>query len=310
MTLHEKYRPKNFDEIVGQNHLIQPLTDAIKEKKSHSFLFTGPSGCGKTTLARICAKKVGCRDLDIREIDGATSSGVEEMRELQNVMRYRPIGGGKARAVILDEAHRVSKQAFDSLLKIMEEPPSHLFWFLCTTAPEKLQITIRNRCMPFTVKSLKDEDMLSFLKEIALAEKFKTPSDVLNVCAIEAGGSIRQGLVNLAQCHSCKTRREAKALLQRLDDSDPIKELCRFVSNGSGSWQKAMAIVGKLEDQSPEGVRIMIVNYLGVCLRNSSSDKDAIRFLSILEAFDSPYNDSEKFSPLLLSIGRVLFAGG
>jgi DNA polymerase-3 subunit gamma/tau len=305
--LHEKYRPGKFVDVFGQGHLISQLEEAVKKRSSHAFLFSGPAGCGKTTLARICARELGCRDLDIRETDGATDSGVDEMRALQNAMRYKPLGGGKARACIIDEAHRISKQAFDSLLKVMEEPPEHLFWFLCTTAPEKLQKTIRSRCMPFTVKSLSDDDMKEFLGGITRAEKLKTSDEVLSVCAIEAAGSLRQGLVNLAMCSSCKTRREAKALLQRLDESDPMRELCQFIIRG-GSWSKFIALMEKLEDQSPEGIRIMIVNYLGGCLKNANSDKEAMGFLGLLQHFESPYNDSEKMSPLFLSVGRALFS--
>lgn len=307
-TLHEKYRPKSFVDIVGQGHLFPSLKDAIEEQRSHAFLFSGPSGCGKTTLARICANNLGCNDADIREVDGATTAGVDAMRELQNAMRYKPIGGGKARAAIIDEAHRVTKQAWDTLLKIIEEPPPHLYWFLCTTAPEKLQATVRNRCMPFVVKSLNDRDMLAFLTKIAELEDFATNPDILTTCASEAGGSPRQGLVNLSLCSGCKTRREARALLQRLDESDPIKELCQFLIKG-GSWQKAMSLVDKLQDESPEGIRIVVCNYLAACLRRATNDNEAVGFLGKLEAFKEPYNESEKFAPLVLSIGRVLFSG-
>lgn len=304
-VLHDKYRPKRFVDVFGQEHLIPKLEEAIKARSSHAFLFSGPAGCGKTTLARICARELGCKDIDIRETDGATDSGVDEMRTLQNAMRYRPISG-PARACIIDEAHRISKQAFDSLLKVMEEPPEHLFWFLCTTAPEKLQKTIKSRCMPFTVKSLSDDDMKEFLGDIAKAEKLKTSPEVLSVCAIEAQGSMRQGLVNLALCGACKGRREAKALLQRADESDPMRELCQLVVRG-GSWQKFMAIMEKLEDQSPEGIRIMIVNYLGGCLQRANNKEEVMGFLTLLQNFETPYNDSEKMAPLFLSVGRALF---
>lgn len=307
-TLHQKYRPDSFDTIIGQGHLLGSLKDALKEKRSHAFLFSGPSGCGKTTLARICANNLGCSDADIREVDGATTAGVDAMRDLQNAMRYKPIGGGKARAAIIDEAHRVTKQAWDTLLKIIEEPPPHLYWFLCTTAPEKLQATVRNRCMPFVVKPLSDRDMLAFLTNVAKLEDFATNQDILITCASEAGGSPRQGLVNLSLCSGVKTRREARALLQRLDESDPIKDLCRFIVQG-GSWQKAMALVDKLQEENPEGIRIVVCNYLAACLRRATSDKEAVGFLGKLEAFKAPYNESEKFAPLVLSLGQVLFSG-
>jgi DNA polymerase-3 subunit gamma/tau len=116
ITLHTKYRPTKFSDVIGQDHFIKQLGDITSDRTSQAYLFHGPAGCGKTTLARICARKLGCKPSDIIEHDGATKNGVEEMRNLQTAVRYKPIGGGSVRAVILDEVHRVTGQAFDSIL--------------------------------------------------------------------------------------------------------------------------------------------------------------------------------------------------
>ena len=144
-VLHTKYRPKAFKQVTGQDHIIEQLQKILAERSSHAFLFHGPAGCGKTTLARLATKELGCAPKDVMEIDAATKTGVDDVRAIQMAVRYKPLGGGDTRAVIIDEAHRISVQAFDSLLKIMEESPVHLFWFLCTTLPQKVPSTVESR---------------------------------------------------------------------------------------------------------------------------------------------------------------------
>lgn len=307
-VLHERYRPSKYSEVVGQDHMLDSLQDLIEDQSTHAFLFSGPAGCGKTTLARITARELGCADIDIREADGATHSSKDEMKALVQNVLYRPLAGG-SRAVIIDEVHRISAAAFDSLLKVFEEPPSHLYWLLCTTQPEKVPKTIRSRCSSFTVKAIGNREMLEFIKGIAKEEGLDTPDDVLTVVANEAYGSFRKGLVNLAQCAGCRNRKEAHKLLLKIDDEDAVVRLCRLLVNGGG-WMEAMDLLTKLEKdgEGPEGIRIVVVNYVAVALKNAKSDEDALRLLSILDNFERPYNDSERHAPLLLSVGRTLFS--
>jgi DNA polymerase III gamma/tau subunit len=307
-VLHKKYRPKTFAEVVGQAPVTSSLSKMIERRASQAFLFSGPSGTGKTTLARIAANKLGCTPTNIIEIAAAKFTGVEDMRQLQDGLQYRPFGKSTQKSFILDECHRLSRQAWDSLLKVVEEPPDHITWFLCTTEVNKVPDTIKTRCAAFTLKSVKDEYLGELLDRICEREKLDLPGDVGDLIIKQAQGSPRQMLVNLELCRDCKNKKQASDLLRTALQSDATLELCRFLMNG-GSWIKGMGIVSKLDDESPESVRILVTNYVGVALKNAKTEKEACFLLSILEAFAAPYNTSERMAPLLLSIGRVLYNG-
>jgi DNA polymerase-3 subunit gamma/tau len=306
-ALHTLYRPQTFDQVVGQTAVITSLKNVIKRRGAQAYLFCGPAGTGKTTLARIVASELGCAQNSIMEIDAATFTGIDAMRQVQETVQYKPFGKSEHRAVLIDEIHRLSRNAFDSLLKIVEEPPAHVTWLFATTEVNKVPKTIQTRCAAFTLKPVNDKDLLGLIEEVSVSEKIKLSDGMADIIVRESGGSPRQALVNLALCRDLKTRQEAAQVLRSALSSDPVHELCQYVCNG-GSWQKAMAIIAKLEDENPEGVRLVIVNYVGKALQSAKSDDAACRFLSILEAFSAPYNNSENLSPLLLSLGRVLFA--
>jgi DNA polymerase III gamma/tau subunit len=306
-TLHTKYRPDTFDQVVGQDVVVKALDKIIERDGSHSFLFAGPSGCGKTTLARICAKEVGCADKDILEIDAATHTGVDAMRDVQNTLQFLPMGKSQAKAVVVDECHTLSRQAWQSLLKVTEEPPAHVYWFLCTTEPEKIPKTIKTRFTGFVLKSIKNEVIEKAIKSVCKKEKIDLSSDVQSLIISEAGGSMRQALVNLEICRDVSSKREAAELLRTALTSEPVLEFCRFVLKG-GSWLKAMALLEKLEDESPEGIRIVVSNYVAAALKKSTKERDIVYMLRILDIFSQPFNSSEKLAPLLLAIGRVLYS--
>ncbi len=145
-----KYRPQELSDVVGQDHMMPGLKALITKRNSHAGLFHGPSGCGKTTLARILAHGLDAGK-NITEVDAARNTGIDAMRQVADNAQYNAFGGGN-RAVIVDEAHGLSKQAWNSLLKAIEEPPKHLFWFFCTTEPAKVPQVIRTRCSLFEVK--------------------------------------------------------------------------------------------------------------------------------------------------------------
>lgn len=304
-TLHTKYRPRTFEEVVGQGATVKSLKGVLKRGDSQAFLFSGPSGCGKTTLARIAAEQVGCHPKDVLEIDAATYTGIDAMRQVQSTLQYRPFGKSEARAVIIDECHQLSKQAWQSLLKVIEEPPEHVSWFLCTTEAGRVPATIKTRCASFTLKLVKDDVITGLIEEVMEAEGFELAPEITKLVVKEAHGSPRQALVNLGKVQDCKDRKEVAEVLTSALESDATIELARFLING-GSWLKAMVIVGKLEEENPESVRIVISNYMSAAARGAKSEREALRFLTVLDAFSEPYNASERLAPLLLSIGRVL----
>lgn len=306
-ALHIKYRPKSFKTVVGQDAVVSSLSKVIERGGSHSFLLSGPSGCGKTTLARICAKVLGCEVKDILEIDAATYTGIDDMRQVQETLKYKPLGVGTRKAIIIDECHSLSRQAWQSLLKATEEPPEHVFWFFCTTEPAKVPATIKTRAASFTLKSCSDKDLTRVIERVCKKEEIKLNSGILEVILKEAFGSVRQSLVNLELVRDAPDKQTAASILRSAVESDATLELCRFLVKG-GSWAKAVAIVAKLEDENPESVRIVVMNYLSAVLKGAKSDKQALPTLQLMEAFSTPYNASERLAPLLLSIGRALYA--
>ena len=306
--LHLKYRPKTWDEVIGQDAVVQSLKASVsKESAPHSFLFTGPSGVGKTTLARILANELRCTEQDLIEIDAARYSGVDEMRDVVSMAQYRGFGGEGVRVVIVDECHRLSRQTWDTLLKIIEEPPPHLYWCLCTTEASKVPRTIVTRCHAYELRSVHAGLLFDYLEIIRDEERMSTGDDVLKYVADKAEGSVRQALVFLSAARDCANRKEAHELLAQAADNPELIDLARRLADGRGlTWQFACGVVKNLE-QSPEGARMVIVNYLGAALSGTTDERKAARMLTVLECFAEPYRDGEKLAPLWLSLGRAIF---
>lgn len=303
--LHTKYRPQRFEDVIGQDAMIKALRDHVAKNKSQVFLFHGPSGTGKTTLARICAKKFGCVSTDIIEEDAATNTGVENIRLLKEKLTYVPLTGGNKRAVILDEAHMLSRSAWNSLLKALEDTPRHVVWFLCTTEVGKVPTTIKTRCFVGALKSVSFDDLKLLVADVAKKEKIKLPKGVADVIVGESNGSPRQALVNLGMCSSASDVNEASNILSSAIATKGTIDLCQLLLSSNASWRKAVDIVSVMEEE-PESVRIVVCNYMSSVLMKSKNKTEVNKVLAILDAFRGPYNMSEKKAPLLLSLGEIL----
>jgi len=155
MSLYKKYRPSTFDDIVGNSVTIQALKKSVEGRKNHVFLFTGPSGCGKTTLSRIVAKELGAKGSDFRELDSADFRGIDTIRNLRKTIGYHPLES-KVVVYLLDEVHKLTGDAQNAMLKMLEETPEHVYFILATTDPQKLLGTIKGRCSIYTVEALED----------------------------------------------------------------------------------------------------------------------------------------------------------
>lgn len=299
-----KHRPVNFDDVIGQDKTVKSFQAVLDKQRSQCFIFEGPAGTGKTTLARIGAGYVETSAGDLLEIDAATHSGIEKMRDVQLTSRYKPMGG-PSRSIIIDEAHALSRNAWDSLLKVIEEPNPNVFWFFCTTNVAKIPKTIQTRCTKYKLSLLNERDLEDVVDRVCKKEDIDISDGIMQVIVREAEGSPRQAIANLVVAADAKSAKDATEMLRAVRESEPVRQLCQFIMR-PGSWPKAMLIVDDLKDDNPEGVRIQVVNYLGAVLKGAKSEKDAAGALNLLEAFATPYNSAEGIAPLLLSIGRAV----
>jgi DNA polymerase III gamma/tau subunit len=308
-ALHTLYRPLEWEHVVGQDGIVHSLQNVIERRSSQTFLFCGPAGVGKTTLARLTAAKLGC-GANLTETNGAEQTSIDDMRNIIDMLNYKPFGDSSTRGIIIDECHRLSKQAWDCLLKITEEPPPDVYWFFCTTESAKVPATIFSRATAFTLKHLNRNELSQLLDEICALEQIRLPPAIADLVLTQAEGSPRQLLVNLAMCRDLANPQEARNVLQAAGSHPEVVELCRFLCNGGagGSWSKVASMVNKFKDEDAEGIRIVMQHYLAKAALGAKSDEKAVFFLEMMEQFAVPYNSSEGIAPLLRSVGRVMFA--
>jgi DNA polymerase III subunit gamma/tau len=196
-TLYRKYRPLKFKDVLGQNHITSVLESSIKgDNFSHAYLFSGPRGTGKTSIARILASELGTSANDLIEIDGASNRGIDDIRELKEAVFINPFDS-KFKIYIIDEVHMLSRDAFNALLKTLEEPPKHVIFVLATTELHKVPDTIISRCQGFELKKPSDDILKKSISSIAKSEGFSLSAEGANLISIMAEGSFRdaQGIL-------------------------------------------------------------------------------------------------------------------
>ncbi len=260
-----KWRPQTFDDLVGQQHVTETLKNAIKnDRVAHAYIFSGARGVGKTTAARILAKALNCvkgptatpcgvcdsckeitagNSLDVIEIDAASNRGIDQIRELREMVRYAP-AASRSKVVILDEAHMLTGEASNALLKTLEEPPDRVIFVMATTQPEDLEDTIRSRSQHFHFRALTFAEIAGRLEEIAQKENLKIEPGAMAVIARMAEGSLRDALSLLEQarayCGDTIADKEVRELLGVVPD-DALEELVGAIAEGSAD--RALGLV-------------------------------------------------------------------
>ena len=274
LVLARKWRPRRFDELVGQDHVRRALTNALDSGRiHHAFLFTGTRGVGKTTIARIFAKALNCergvsstpcgecgacrdidagRFVDLLEVDAASRTKVDDTRELLDNVQYSP-ARGRYKVYLIDEVHMLSAHSFNALLKTLEEPPPHVKFLLATTDPQKLPITVLSRCLQFHLRRLPPQQIIERLTQIAQAEKVEFEPGALRAIARGAEGSMRDALSLLDQVLAFGGGRaleaEARSLLGTLDRRH-VEAILTALAAGDG--KALMQSVAMLDERAPD----------------------------------------------------------
>ncbi|MBZ5572083.1 MAG: DNA polymerase III subunit gamma/tau [Acidobacteriia bacterium] len=287
-VLARKYRPQNFSEVIGQEHVTRTLKNAIEQSRTaHGYIFSGHRGIGKTTVARILAMALNCRSsnkpvtepcgvcescteiragnsVDVIEIDAATNRGIDEIRELREAARYRP-ARDRFKIYILDEAHQITDAAFNALLKTLEEPPGHVVFMLATTQPEDIPQTIRSRCQHFSFRAVRFEEILGQLKNLAGRENIQADEDALALLAEAGDGSMRDALSILDQAIASSGGRLTADAVRQLVGAAPsgvLEEVMQAVAQSSS--ETVLRLVDKLinEGHSPTHFARQMVRFL------------------------------------------------
>jgi DNA polymerase III subunit gamma/tau len=271
-VLARKWRPRNFAALVGQEHVVRALRHALEQKRlHHAYLFTGTRGVGKTTLARILAKCLNCetgitaepcgrcsacqeidggRFVDLLEVDAATNTRVDEMRQLLDTAQYAPTRG-RFKVYVIDEVHMLSNSAFNAMLKTLEEPPEHLKFVLATTDPQKIPVTVLSRCLQFNLKQMPPGVVASHLSELLQAESIGYEPEALQLIGRAAAGSMRDALSLLdqaiAQGAGRVTADSARDMLGAVDGSYLLR-LLTAVADGDGAG--LLAVADEMQERS------------------------------------------------------------
>ncbi|MEX0917537.1 MAG: DNA polymerase III subunit gamma/tau [Candidatus Paceibacterota bacterium] len=239
VALYRKYRPNTFKEVRDQDHIVTVLEGAIAKKQiPHALLFAGSRGTGKTTLARIFAREIGTSEIDLYEIDAASNRGIDDIRELKEAVHTLPYESER-KVYIIDEVHMLTKEAFNALLKTLEEPPAHVVFILATTEEEKLLDTIRSRCQVFRFRAPSRAVLAKTVTDVAKKEGFKLKAEAADLIAIAADGSFRDAL-GIAQ----------KVMLASGDEIGGADEVATII--GAPKNELLRTLVGALASQDME----------------------------------------------------------
>jgi DNA polymerase-3 subunit gamma/tau len=307
-VLYRKYRPKTFSEVVGQENIVKTITNAIKQGRiSHAYLFYGPRGCGKTTLARLIAKALNCQKrkegsfepcneciscfeinegnaIDLIEIDAASNRGIDEIRDLKEGISVVPVKS-KYKVYIIDEAHQLTKEASNALLKTLEEPPKYAVFILCTTEYVKIIPTIASRCQQFEFKKFTIPEIVKKLEFICKKEQRKCEKEALELIAKKSEGAIRDAESFLNKVFALEDKEIKK---------DEVKEILGIV--GTESLSKLVDLIAK-KDEKEAIAFVNEINQSGFDIETFVREFNSyLRNLLLIKVNPEIFNDNEIFT--------------
>lgn len=289
MGLAIDYRPQSLQEIIGNEKTVKCLDQLLKkDKPPKAFLLCGPLGCGKTTFARIIARELGAVGSDYTEMDSADDRGIETIRRLRSQVNYKP-SFGKSRIWLLDEAHKLTSDAQEALLKSLEEPPEHVFFIIATTDPQKLKPTLKSRCVQIDVGRLSGSDMLKLLSKVCKSSQIGLTKEIATLIVEKAEGHPRNAL-NLLEKVSGLTKEEQIEVINefKVEEEEAIS-LCRALMEAKPSWKKIAEILKNLKSD-PETTRRAVLGYCSAVLVNSGQ----LKAFNIMECFEEPFYNTDK----------------
>ena len=325
-----KYRPSTFDELIGQEVMVETIKNSILSNKTpNAYLFTGIRGVGKTTTARIVAKALNCingvekickenlcenceaisnsNHIDVLEMDAASKTGVDDVRDLIEFSRYGPTSA-KYKIFIIDEVHMLSKQAFNALLKTLEEPPEYLKFIFATTEIKKIPITVVSRCQRFDLSRIKSSELFDFLKQISLKEKGLISDDALKLIVKISEGSVRDSLSLLDRGLLSNSENEELSLEKAQQifgffDKSKLIELFKFIFEGNEA--KVIDIYRKIYDQGVDP-KVFINDFLELLYYFKNIDSLTVESTNFA-LNDAEFNEIKKISENLDSSSLILF---
>lgn len=291
--LYKTHRPKSFKQMVGQKEIIEILKEMVMSNKvPHALLLSGPSGCGKTTVARILKNKLNCSQQDFLEINCADFRGIDTVRDIRVRMMQAPIKGD-CRIWLIDEAHKLSGDAQNAFLKMMEDTPRHIYFILCTTDPNKLLKTIRTRCTELSLKLIPTGEMRVLLQRVSNDEQKKVGEEVIDKIIEVAEGSARKALVLLDQVLHLKTDEERVEAVLSSSTTKQAIDLARALINPGSKWPDVASILSKIEEE-PEQIRYLVLGYASSVLLKGGKGPIQSRAYCLINAFRDNFYDSKK----------------
>jgi DNA polymerase-3 subunit gamma/tau len=292
LPLHLKYRPKTFDEYLGNTSVVKSLKSLVnKSGKPRTYLFHGPSGCGKTTIARILGEELGCKEnKDFLEMNIADAGGVDDARAIIRNIRFLP-SSGNIKVYLLDEIQRSSVPYQQTLLKAFEDTPEHVVFMLCTTHPEKLISALRNRCTTFQISSLSQRQMMFLLTRVSNKEEFNIDKEIFSKIIETVDGSPRQALIMLEKIVGLEPSDREEEIRKIEVEKKQTIDLCRVLMSSS-KWGEVIAVLNTIElnPENVENLRRAVIGYCRSILLNSNAINP--KAFLILDCFINNFYDS------------------